>query len=138
MSGSTVITGPGRHVRWQVMGAMHALADDVAHAELRGLGDIDWALSELFDSFCVLSDPEAASGDVLYPDEVSAFRRLGDLLVQMIEELGGNASDEVYVSDPRWAKVVLWAREILEEMFQRPPDGELGRREFPLLPRSQN
>lgn len=136
--GPSVITGPGRDARWQVMAAMHALADDSMHTELRGLGDVDWALSELFDSLGVLGDPEAASGYLLYSDEVSAFRRLGDLLVQMIEDLGGNAPDEVYVSDPRWAKVVLWAREILEEMFQRPPDGELGRREFPLPPRSES
>lgn len=120
MSGSSVISGAGRDARWQVMEAMHALADDSMHTELRGLGDIDWALSELFDSLCVLSDPEAASAYLLYSDEVSAFRRLGDLLVRMIEELGGTSPDEVYVSDPRWPRVVLWSREILEEMFQRP------------------
>lgn len=123
--------------RWEIMSCLHVLADDSKHSSCKGLGEIDWALAELLDSWVVFDVPEAVSGYTIYPDEVPAFQEAGRLVLEMIADLGGNAPDEVYVGDPRWSEVVRRARSILEGMFDRPPDGEQARHEFALPPRPE-
>lgn len=110
-------------MRLEVIAALRSLSD--RHYQQTRWGKIEEGVNfyddltvnvhTLYDDCMVLPDPQDAVSDVLYEEEILAFVGLGDALGPMLQDLG-DAPDETYTADPRWASVVKAAREALEIM----------------------
>jgi hypothetical protein len=75
--------------------------------------DIDEDIMLLYDDSEVLPDPASAVGEVLYPGEVPALLRFGQLLRRVIDDLPHDAAEEEYLDHPAWRGVVQAAADVL-------------------------
>lgn len=77
--------------------------------------DLTLNVHVLYDDCAVLPQPHNAVPDILYEEEVPAFLDLEHALGPMISDLG-DQSDDIYMSDPRWAGVLDAAGRALAAM----------------------
>jgi hypothetical protein len=110
-------------MRLQVVDALRSLSD-VRHQQtmwgqyVEGSNyydDLDLNIHILYDDCLALPEPQEAVPHVLHAEEVPIFLQLERALGPMIADLG-DAPDETYTSDPRWAAVVTAAGAALEVM----------------------
>lgn len=110
-------------MRAEVIEALRALSDPEYQSATWGryepgvdyYDDLDMNVHILYDDTQVLPDPETAVSQVIHESEVTALRAVEASLGPMIRDLG-DAPDEVYTSDPRWAGVIDAARAALVVM----------------------
>ncbi len=75
----------------------------------------------LFDDAAVLPDPSGRLGVLLRDEaEVEALRPLGQLLDEIVDDLG-DVPAERYLADPRWPQVVAHAGAALKVLTQEDP-----------------
>lgn len=110
-------------MRLQVIEAVRALAD-TEHQRIRwgryeeGVNyydDLSLNVHILYDDCMVLPAPEGSVPTILHAQEVSIFHDLEHVLGPMLDDLRGEP-DNVYMSDPRWPRVVQAAAEVLAVM----------------------
>jgi len=110
-------------MREEVIAAVRSLAD-LDHQKTRwGVNeegvtyydDLTLVVNVLYDDTAVLPEPSRAVGVVIYDQETTALRAVGELLSPLIEDIG-NAPDNVYIADARWPAVVDSARMALATM----------------------
>ncbi|WP_142162835.1 hypothetical protein [Cellulomonas sp. SLBN-39] len=110
-------------MRDYVIDALRSLAD-VDHQRVvwgryeegvRYYDDLTLNVHVLYDDCQVVPEPSTAVGAVLFEHEVPAFTALHAALDPMIDDLQ-DASDDVYITDPRWPDVVAAAAAALVVM----------------------
>ena len=79
--------------------------------------DLTQNINVLYDDCQVLPEPESRLWSVLLPgDELARLAAVDRVLGRMIDELG-EAPDEMYLADPRWATVMTAAGRALASMI---------------------
>ena len=120
---SEAVTFP--NMRLEVIAALRSLSDRLNQQTRWGrfeegvdfYDDLSLNVHILYDDCMVLPEPETAVPDVIHESEVPAFLELGNALGPMLQDLG-DAPDDAYMSDPRWASVVDAAGAALAAMRQ--------------------
>jgi hypothetical protein len=100
-------------LRWDVIAEVESLADAdyPQQAWLQGNNpadkqdDLRLVFNILLDDTPVCADPDYWSGVNIFPSEVEPLRTLGQVLMEMRDDLG-EAVATTYLRDPRWARVV--------------------------------
>jgi hypothetical protein len=80
--------------------------------------DFDYHIHILYDDTSVLPDPEGSLGTVLVSgDEIGRIRAVGEVLQEMLDR-HGDATSEVFLSDPQWPSLVKAAGVALAAMVR--------------------
>lgn len=108
-------------MRAEILNALKALCDpERQRKEWVGRGYLDLYVHILYDDTMVIPNPEMSISSFLCESEVPAFQALDAILGPMIDDLG-DASDQVYLADPRWPAVIQAAADALAAMEVNEP-----------------
>ncbi len=119
--------------RWEILVSLAALSnsDYQDTVWIQGVmphdgyfDSLSQTISSLFDDWAVLPDPSSAVGSILVAGpEVSSLRTLGEQLSGIIDDLGDRTDDD-YVTDARWPRVLELAGMALSAMVLAGPFDE--------------
>ena len=77
--------------------------------------NLDLEIHRLFDDTTACADPDGSVPAILYPSEREHFRRLGDVLRDLLDD-HTLVTDADFIRDSRWLRVVAVAQEALTTM----------------------
>jgi hypothetical protein len=121
--GITMVKYP--QIRNQVIDTLQTLSDPeyqrrvwVKHDVPAGYEDcFDFAVNMLFDDTTLADDPEKAIDDILKnKEEADAIRPVTKAIGDLLNKLGTQRTDEEYINDPDWTKVIEAAKIALQIM----------------------
>lgn len=112
------------YMRMYVEDSLESLSDPAYQREKWGVcvegvsfyDDLTLNTHILYDDCAVLPSPQIKVPAILYETEVPPLLALEEVFGPLLDELG-NAPDEVYLDDPRWADVVAAARAAYQTML---------------------